>query len=194
MKKKPLIKRSLEEELHKRFDGLKLSLLKNIISNSRGSPSNRRCSNSTKEFALTLNFYSPKAFKYIHFIIPLSHPSLIRKWTRNANCQPGFLGESFAVLEIEAKQNGENKDCCVVLDAMAIRKQVQWEPANNKYSGFQDYGATLTAPKVVLSETLVFLLVGMRSHWKQSVGYFLTDKASAVVQASLIDEVLKYGV
>ena len=143
-----------------------------------------------KEFALTLDFYSPKAYRYIRSIIPLPHPSLIREWSRNINCEPGFLGESFVVLEREAKQNVDNKDCCLVLDAMAIRKQVQWEPATNKYSGFEDYGPTLKAPKVVASEALVFLLVGMRSHWKQPIGYFLTDKASAVVQASLINTAL----
>ena len=69
---------------------------------------------------------------------------------------------------------------------MAIRKQVLWESANNKYSGFVDYGP-LQAPKTVASEALMFLLVGLRSHWKQPIAYFLTDKASAVIQASLIN-------
>ena len=105
------------------------------------------------------------------------------------NCEPGFIGESFTILEEQAKMNTEKKDCCLVLDAMAIRKQVQWEPANNQYSGFADYGP-LQAPKIVVSEALVFLLVGLRSHWKQPIGYFLTDKANATVQAELINMAL----
>ena len=71
--------------------------------------------------------------------MPLPHPSLIRKWARNVNCEPGFIGESFRILEEQAKINTEKKDCCLVLDAMTIRKQVQWEPANHKYSGFVDH-------------------------------------------------------
>ena len=105
------------------------------------------------------------------------------------NCEPGFIGESFKILEDQAKINEEKKDCCLVLDAMAIRKQIQWEPANNRYSGFADYGP-LEAPKIVASEALVFLLVGLRSHWKQPIGYFLTDKANAAVQAALINMAL----
>jgi hypothetical protein len=65
---------------------------------------------------------------------------------------------------------------------ISSRKQVQWEPANNKYSVFVDYGP-LEAPEIIASEALVFLLVGLRSHWKQPIGYFLTDKATATVQA-----------
>jgi hypothetical protein len=84
----------------------------------------------------------------------------------------------------------EKKDCCLVLDTMAIRKQVLWEPSNNKYSGFVDYGYSLEAPQVIASEAVVFLLVGLRSHWKQPIGYFLTDKASAATQSSLINTAL----
>jgi hypothetical protein len=190
LKNKSLINKSLEEELHKKFDGVKLAVLKNVLNNSKGSSRSRRYSSTIKEFALTLNFYSPKAYTYVRSIIPLPHPSLIRKWASNINCEPGFLGESFHILEEEAKLDVEKRDCCLVLDAMAIRKQVLWEPSNNKYSGFVDYGHSLEAPEVIASEALVFLLVGLRSHWKQPIGYFLTDKASAVTQSSLINTAL----
>ncbi len=36
------------------------------------------------------------------------------------------------------------------------------------------------------SEALVFLLVALRGHWKCLIGYFLTDKLSANVQAHLV--------
>ena len=86
----------------------------------------------------------------------------------------------------KAKLDKNKKDCCLVLDAMAIRKQVQWESAKNKNRGFIDYGP-LDAPQIVASEALVFLLVGLQGHWKQPIGYFLTDKASASVQTQLIN-------
>jgi hypothetical protein len=69
-------------------------------------------------------------------------------------------------------------------------KQVQWEPANNKYSGFVDYGHSLEAPEVIPSEALVFLLVRLRSHCKHPIGYFLTDKASAATQSFLTNTAL----
>ena len=189
LKRKSLISPTEEEQLHREFDGMKKSIFKNLLKNSNISSRSRRYENSIKEFALTLSYYSPKAYKYVRSIIPLPHPSLIQKWARNVNCEPGFIGESFKILEDQAKINEEKKDCCLVLDAMAIRKQIQWEPANNRYSGFADYGP-LEAPKIVASEALVFLLVGLRSHWKQPIGYFLTDKANAAVQAALINMAL----
>ena len=73
---------------------------------------------------------------------------------------------------------------------MAIRKQTQWEPAHNKYSGYENYGPTLEAPEVIASEALVFLLVGLQRHWKQPIGCFLTNKASASIQATLINAAL----
>jgi hypothetical protein len=65
LKNKSLINKSLEEELHKKFDGVKLAVLKNVLNNSKGSSRSRRYSSSIKEFALTLNFYS-RARKHIH--------------------------------------------------------------------------------------------------------------------------------
>ena len=112
--------------------------------------------------------------------MPLPNLSLVRKWACNVSCEPGFIGESFRILEEQAKSNEDMKDCCLVLDALAICKQVQWEPANDKYRGFVDYGP-LEAPELIPSEALAFLLVGLRSHWKQPIGYFLTDKANAKI-------------
>ena len=55
--KKLLVNRSLEEELGRGFDGLQLAILKNVICNSKVSPTSRTYTNSIKEFALTLEFY-----------------------------------------------------------------------------------------------------------------------------------------
>ena len=72
---------------------------------------------------------------------------------------------------------------------MAIQKQVVWDVANNKYSGFIDQGP-LETKEILASEALVFQLVGIGSHWKQPIGYFLTDKMPAATQASLINMAL----
>ncbi len=40
------------------------------------------------------------------------------------------------------------------------------------------------------SEALTFALVGLTSHWKMPVGYFLIDKTTASVQASLVKTAL----
>ena len=71
---------------------------------------------------------------------------------------------------------------------MAIRKQTVVDPkGTEQYVGFVNYGPmTPEDPDTLATEALVFLLVGMRTHWKCPVGYFLCDKMSARTQAQLI--------
>ena len=114
IKSKMLIKTAEAELLQNNFDGMKLSLFTNALKNSQGSSTGRRYSDKIKEFALTLHFYSPKAYKYVRSIMPLPHPSLIRKWACSLNCEPGFLSESFNTLAEEAKVKPENQDCRLV--------------------------------------------------------------------------------
>ena len=156
-------------------------------------PCGRRYTDEVKEFALTLYFYSPKACKYVRSIIPLPNPSLIRKWSTSIKCDPRFIEEAFASLSNQIDTSPINKDCCLVIDAMAIRKQILWNPKEDQYSGFVDLGNEI--PNVqcdkLASEALVFLLVGTRSHWKCPIGYFLIDKISAKDQAMLVSKSLE---
>ena len=57
----------------------------------------------------------------------------------------------------------------------------------DRYVGFVDYGGAIPEPcDQLASEALVFLLVGLRRHWKCPLAYFLTDKSSSDVQARLV--------
>jgi hypothetical protein len=181
------------EALHSTFENTHLEFLYNFTENLKCKPSGRRYSDEIKEFALTLYFYSPKAYKYVRSIIPLPNPSLIRKWSSSFKCEPGFIKEAFKSLSQEIACSPVNKDCCLVIDAMSIRKQTLWNPEKDQYSGFVDFGDEIPAvqSEKIASEALVFLLVGTRSHWKCPIGYFLTDKANAKDQAVLIKKSLE---
>ena len=87
----------------------------------------------------------------------------------------------------EVKDHPEKKECCLVFNAMAIRKQTLWDPTKDAYVGFVNYGDVLPELSDMLaSEALVFVLVGLRSHWKCLIAYFLIDKISATSQAQLL--------
>jgi hypothetical protein len=192
LEKKTLILKQEADLMHNNFDGMKLALFQNVMKNSKRAAKGRRYSDEVKEFAVTLQFYSAKAYTYVRKILPLPHPSLIQKWARSINCEPGFLTEAFETLQQECESNNEKKDCCLVIDAMAIRKQAIWDKAKKKYTGFVDYGngIQLEPTETLASEALTFELVGLRSHWKIPIGYFFTDKTTASVQASLIKTAL----
>ena len=108
------------------FDNQQFSFFKNTKSNVTSALSARRYDDQVKEFALTLYYYLAKAYKYVRSIIPLPNPSLLRKWSSSVNCEPGFSREAFTALEKEVSREAIKRDCCLIIDAMAIRKQTIW--------------------------------------------------------------------
>ena len=193
LEEKSLITSKEAEGLQSTFENKQLQFLYNLKANLKASPSGRRYSDEMKEFALTVYFYSPKAYKYIRSIIPLPNQSLIRKWSTSLKCNPGFIEEAFTSLSDLISGSPINKDCCLVIDAMSIRKQTLWDAEKDRYSGFVDLGDEVQSDKSakLASEALVFLLVGTRSHWKCPIGYFLVDKISAKDQAKLVSKSLE---
>ena len=192
LEKKMLIAKQEADLMHNNFDGIQLALFQNVMKNSRRASRGRRYSDEVKEFAVTLQFYSAKAYDYVRKILPLPHPSLIQKWAQSINCEPGFLTEAFETLQKECESKIEKKDCCLVIDAMAIRKQAIWDKVKKKYTGFVDYGngIQLEPTETLATEALTFELVGLRSDWKIPIGYFFIDKTTASVQASLVKAAL----
>ena len=192
LEEKSLISLKEAAGLQSTFENTHLQFLYNF-KNLKTSPSRRRYSDEIKEFALTLHFYSPKAYKYARRIIPLPNKSLIRKWSTSFKCDPGFIEEAFTSLSNLISGSPINKDCCLVIDAMSIRKQTLWDAEKDRYSGFVDLGDEIQNKKsaTLASEALVFLLVGTRGHWKCPIGYFLGDKISAEDQAELVSKSLE---
>ncbi len=193
VKEKLFVKEEEAEVLHNNFDNISLSLFQNALKNKNVQPNGRRYADQIKEFAVTLHFYSPKAYNFLRTIIPLPQPSLIKIWASSVDCEPGFITEAFDILKQEVQDHPEKKDCCLVFDAMAIRKQVLWDPKKDAYVGLVNYGVPETEiepSNVMATEALVFALVGLRSHFKCPIAYFLIDKISAAVQAQLVRQAL----
>ncbi|KAL4091716.1 hypothetical protein QTP88_026364 [Uroleucon formosanum] len=105
------------------------------------------------------------------------------------NIEPGFLTEVFDALKTLSPAD---KHCNLILDAMAIRKQIVWDKKNSKYVGFSDYGneLDLEGTNTPATEVLVFMLVSLNGKWKVPVGYVFQNKISASTQAELINSAL----
>lgn len=162
LKQKLLLSQEDAELLSAKFDGVQLAIFRDTKNNASCDPRGRRYVDVVKEFATTLNYYSPKAYEYVRSVIPLPQPSLIRKWSSVVECNPGLFKETFESLKKEALLRQEKKDCFLIIDGMAIRKQTIWDSKNDKYVGFVDYGHIPTEkPEQHASEALVFVLVGV---------------------------------
>jgi len=85
-----------------------------------------------RAFALTLNFYSPKAYNFIRseFGQSLPHPTTLRSWYHEIKVKERLTDESFKSLSIKSQEyraNGKTLFCSLMLDEMHIKKQIEWD-------------------------------------------------------------------
>ena len=154
-----------------------------------------------KSFAHGLFFYSPKAYNHVAKFLTLPHPQTIRKLLGKFDCWPGFLGPAFAELEArikDAKIKNEGKegreldltyyDAALSVDAISIKKSLQYEPRLGRAFGYVDYGGTfgIGASDILAKDALFVMVVGLRSYWKLPIAYFLVDGVTANEQTEII--------
>ena len=190
LKEKDLITSACEDMLERNFSDVPIALFKRMASNAgKGC----KYSPELKAFALTLQFYSTKAYNFVRktFNLALPHPVQIRKWYTKIPAEPGFTEPAFKALEVKAKGTEEKVICSLMIDEMAIRKDVSWD--GNKFRGYVDLGNAVedddSAP--IAKDALVFMVVGVNETWKVPVGYFFVDGLSGKERANLVKVCIK---
>ena len=184
---KKFISDDITSFLDRNFSGLKLDLIKNEIQNVYAKPQGSRYSDAVKQFALTLYYYSPKAYAFVRSILQLPHPSSLQNWCKSVNCKPGFLSEVLEHLRMQTDQNPAMSDCALIIDSMSIRKQIIYNRSEGKYVGYVDTGTALMQDyDIAATEALTFMLIGLKTTWKFPIAYFLVDHVSAHIQEQLI--------
>lgn len=75
--------------------------------------------------------------------------------------------------------------CALVVDEIAIRRQVEWD--GKEYVGYVDVGTGVADDELpVAKEALVYMLVSIAECWKIPVGYFLIDGLNGQERANLL--------
>ena len=79
MKNKNLISTNCEETMKRKFSGVSLDILKRAENKGK-------CTPQLRAFAITLQFYSKKAYDYVRktFNLALPHPRVLRTWYSKA--------------------------------------------------------------------------------------------------------------
>lgn len=141
-----------------------------------------------KKFALTLNFYSPKAYQYVRevFNTCLPHVRTIAKWYSSINGKPGLTCESFTALRLRQILKGDKQLLCnLTFDEMAIRKHV--ETNGKEFFGFVDMGEGCENENLPLArQALTFLVTAINENWKLPIGYFFIDSVTAEQKENLL--------
>ncbi|KAJ8706872.1 hypothetical protein PYW07_012950 [Mythimna separata] len=168
-----------------------MTLFNRILCKKRSKKSFRQKYPPTlRKFALTLNFYSLAAYKYVRKILhsALPHPRVLGKWYENSTVSPGFTTQAFDMLRKKNELTKKRMICTLVVDEMALRHQSKW--TGKKTEGVVDFGGT-TDSKVIATEAYVFLLVALNENWKLPVGYFFVKGISGETRAHLITSCLQ---
>lgn len=99
-----------------------------------------------KQFCLTLQFYSPKAYDFICLRSTLPDPSTIRNWLSTRECKPGILTEVMKYLKENSSKNEfiYLKDVNLVYDAMSIGSGRWYYVKEDKFYGYFDLGGIPT--------------------------------------------------
>ncbi|XDV45352.1 hypothetical protein PO909_013466 [Leuciscus waleckii] len=146
-----------------------------------------------RDFALTLHLHGPKAYHYLRddLKIHLPHPSSLQRWLSSLDAKPG-LNKMMLDMLGKRRQEDEAKYGVVtlMLDAMAIKKHVQYDPQSQTMSGFVDMGDRINQSDIA-SEALVFLVVGLQGYWKAPIGYYLTKSLTPETQSVLVVHALE---
>lgn len=122
-------------------------------------------------------------------ILHLPHESSIRNWMSSVNAEPGFMMDVFQEISNFPEVS---RNCNMVFDSMAIRKQVIWDSTLAKFVGLCEYGngVSIEPVETEATEALVFMLVSLRGTWKWPVGYFFINKITTSILAELVKTAL----
>ena len=166
--------------------------MKRQVAKNSGAPLPAQYSPALKGFALTLNFYSPSAYKFVRktFDTCLPHPRTLRKWYSTIEVKAGFTEVSFSALKQQVQSSPDNHGVfSLIMDEMAIRQQVEWD--GNKYHGFVDMGTELDDDCLpVAKEALTLMVVSHKSSFKVPIGYFLIDGLGSIERSNLVMQAL----
>ena len=193
LKSKGLVSEDCAHLLEQTFSGVPLQVMKRLL---KGKGDNGAIYHpAIKAFALTLQFYSSKAYEYVRetFGLSLPHLNTIRRWYSSVDGRAGFSREVFFSLEQkveQARREGKKILCALMLDEMAIKKQIDWD--GHQVVGFVDIGAG-TSPNESnppATDALVLMAVCVNGSWKVPLGYFLIGGMTGVERANLVREAL----
>ncbi|KAJ8714306.1 hypothetical protein PYW08_007926 [Mythimna loreyi] len=150
-------------------------------------------SSELRSFALTLHYYSAKAYKYVRKVFQtcLPHPRTLSKWYSNIDGKPGFTKESLYALKLRCEQEKDPIYCALVFDELKIKLHPEWDPRTKRYFGYVDHGfESISDNSDIATDALVFLVVGINKIFRVPIGYFLVKSTTAAQKARLVSEAL----
>jgi hypothetical protein len=168
------------------FEGVALETVRELVSNRKKTAAFPA---AVKDFALTLHFYSPRAYDFCRKIFSLPSPSTLRRFTCGIQCLPGFQQASFH--ELLQHQGDENyANAALLVDGIHVKETIEFDKHLGQGFGYIDFGGQceLGETEEKANESVVCMLVGYKAYWKLPISYFLCRGMKAGILAGIIRE------
>lgn len=154
-------------------------------------------SQHVREFALNLNYHSPRAYEFVRqtFDSNLPHKKTLQKWYANSvlNAKPGITNASLQFLKKKVTEKlsvVEKLVCSICFDEMSIRKQIIWSQSEGHMLGYVTYGKTDSDEPLVAKEAIVFILSGITERFSIPVAYQFVNSLDAIDKMKLVVSLL----
>jgi len=151
----------------------------------------RQYSSELRRFAITLHYYSPRAYSYVRqkFHTCLPHAKTISKWYKSVDGKPGFNMEALETISKHVKSVDYVPFGALIFYEMSIRQHVEFN--GTKFCGYVDLGPNVETDNTnVAKDALFFLVNALNACWKIPVGYFLIASINAEQKTNLVLQAL----
>ena len=176
------------------FVGVSAALFENKVRNQDLVGKAKRFSCEVKKFSATINYLSPRAYKFIRSCLDLPTQRSLRYWSSSVQCNPGFFLDVLKELKQAIRKDRMKKDLVLIIDGMHIKKGIAYKTSTEQYEGLCDYGPDFEVPEqmktVEAAEGLVFLVNSLRSRYKVPISYFLISGIKSQMLAKMIKHAL----
>lgn len=133
--------------------------------------------------ALLLRMKSPKAYRHLrdNDILPLPHPSTLRKLLSSSDCGFGFNELALENIKRVLKDLDPHlRYGTLMWDEMSIRKDLTWDSKMLRWNGVVNFGSDIkaAAQKGLTDHVLCLVYVPFRQPWVQPIGWFASKGAA----------------
>lgn len=105
---------------------------------------------------------------------PIPSERTLQRRMEDLDFSTGILDDVLELLQLKLNtMNSDDLDCGLVFDEMSIEEAKSFCIADSMFYG----DVTIPGQNGIASHGLVFMLVGIRSRWKQTVGYHFTGNS-----------------
>lgn len=157
------------------------SFLLNQLKLRRMLGTRRRFSEQDRNFSLALYYCSTSAYTFLRKMLCLPTIRSLRRWLANINLSSGFNANIFNMLKLKSKNmSATDRVVSIVVDEMSLKQELVYNASGDFFEGVKDFGTELSSEKKggkisLANQVLVVMIKGIKSNYKQVIGYFLSE-------------------